>query len=264
VSPSQTEGHVPVGVSVNGEDFAMSSLKFEYTKPALFVSMHPTTGPESGGTIVHVAGANFVKSHSAACIFGDIKVVGRVESYGRLTCETPAKRPGNYKVRITLNGVDTLRTSFQYSFHKEIDVRYANPSIGSILGGTEVSIIGKSFVSTENLTCQFGAYGHSRAAFISSNEISCLSPNISPIVTNLTDVDLQVSLNGIDFSTAAAQFRFSPSAVVLVLILVKGRSVAERKLRSKEQTCSHQLHLTQLCAYLETNQFLRHFCQLLS
>ena len=106
---------MPVGVSVNGKYFSMSSLNFEYTKPALFVSMHLTIGPESGDTIVRVTGANFMKSH-----FGKGKVVGQVESEKRLSCETPAKRPGNYKVRITLNGIDTLRTSFQSHFRKKL------------------------------------------------------------------------------------------------------------------------------------------------
>jgi hypothetical protein len=82
--------------------------------------MHPTIGPESGDTIVRVTGENFMKTHLAACFFGKSKVVGRVESEKRLSCETPAKRPGNYKVRITLNGIDTLRTSFQSHFRKKL------------------------------------------------------------------------------------------------------------------------------------------------
>ena len=212
--PSLAHGPVHVGVSVNGEDFSLSELNFEYTKPAVFSTMRPTSGPESGGTVVALTGSNFVKSSTAGCYFGNVKVSGRWESDERLTCETPAIKPGIYKVRITLNGVDTPRTYWQFSFQKEVDVRYASPSSGSILGGTEISIIGKSFVFTEDLTCRFGDLGHSRAAFVTSTELSCLSPNISPVVTHLIDVGIQVSLNGIDFSPAVAHFRFTPPALV--------------------------------------------------
>ncbi len=93
--PSLAHGPMHVGVSVNGEDFSLSELNFEYTKPAVFSTMRPTSGPESGSTVVVLTGSNFVNSSTAGCYFGNVKVAGRWESDERLTCETPAIKPGN-------------------------------------------------------------------------------------------------------------------------------------------------------------------------
>ena len=208
--PMQTTGPVQVGVSVDGEDFSMSELSFNLTKPAVFSSMNPTSGSETGGTVITLSGSNFANSNNVTIYFGNVEASGRWVSDEELTCETPSMKPGNYKVRVTLNGVDTLRTSWQFTFHKEIDVLYASPSSGSIHGGTEISIIGKSFVPSDTLTCQFGNLGYSKAAFVTSTEVLCSSPDVSKKVLDLTEVDLRISLNGVDFSSASADFRFTP------------------------------------------------------
>jgi len=219
-----TPQHVSVGVSVNnGDDFSMSQHRFEYTKPAEFTNMSPSSGSEIGGTMVVLSGSNFVNSNTISCFFGHVESVGLWVSKEKITCEAPSMKPGNYKLRVSFNDIDTLRTSWQFTFHKEIDVLYASPSSGSIVGGTELSIIGKSFVSTENLTCQFGDLGLSEATYITSTELSCQSPDVSKETLDVvTDVDLRVSLNGLDYSSAAARFRFTPQATIHSIFPTQG------------------------------------------
>jgi len=215
--------HVSVGVSVNnGEDFSMSQHRFEYTKPAEFTSMSPSSGSESGGTIVVLSGSNFVNSNTISCFFGHVESLGRWVSKEKITCETSRMKPGNYKLRVSFNGVDTLRTSWQFTFHKEIDVLYASPSSGEMGGNTAISIVGKSFVSTDNLTCQFGDLGSSKATYITSTELLCPSPDVSKESLDVTDVDLRVSINGVDYSSAAARFRFTPQATIHSIFPTQG------------------------------------------
>ncbi len=208
--PAPHHGPVSVGVSTNGEDFTMSHRQFDYTLPAVFSGMQPNSGPESGGTVVILTGANFVNSNKIACYFGNIEVSGRWMSNERLACETPVTRPGTYKVRVTLNGVDALRTPWQFTSQNVVDILYARPSSGSVKGGTEISIIGKSFMFTEYLSCKFGDLGDYRATYISSTELICVSPRISE--AKHADVDIRISLNGVDFSAASARFRLTPES----------------------------------------------------
>ena len=212
--PIPTVGPVHVGVSVNGEHFRKSHLIFEYTDKAEFDSIYPQRGSETGGTMVSITGSKFMQSNKVACFFGGVKVAGRWISDSKLICETPAMKPSNYKVKVTLNGVDTLRTPLQFTFLKEIDVLYTSPSSGSFFGGTEISIIGKSFVSTENLTCQFGDFDVSKAAFVSSTEVTCVTPDVSKVTLSSVDFDVRISLNGVDYSPASAPFRFTPRAAI--------------------------------------------------
>ena len=60
------------------------------------------------------------------------------------------------------------------------------------------------------------------AIFISTTEISCVSPDASKHLENATVVDVQVSLNGVDFSPAMVQFQFSLPAFVHSIHPVQG------------------------------------------
>ena len=213
--PMLNVGTVPVGLSVtNGEDFSMSKHSFDFTTPASFSTLTPANGPELGGTIIRIAGSDFANSTDFACYFDDNKATGRFVSNEEVECVSPVLRPGSYDVRLSFNGIDILRTVKKFLSNYAIDVLSIAPSMGSVLGGTDVSIIGKSFVPNELLTCRFGDIEIVPAIFVSSTEISCVSPDASKHLQNATTVDVQVSLNGVDFSPATVQYQFSPPAFV--------------------------------------------------
>ena len=213
--PTMEVGSVSVGLSVTeGKDFSMSTHTFDFTSPARFNTLTPSNGPELGGTVVTVSGSNFVNSTNITCYFGDVKATGKLISDEKLECISPAMRPGSYDLRISFNTIDTLRTYMKFLFNYELDVLSVTPSLGSIMGGTNVSIIGKSYVPMEFLSCRFGNFGIVQAIFISSTEISCASPDVSDRIDNASVVDIQVSLNGVDFSPAIVQFQYSLPASV--------------------------------------------------
>ena len=222
--PMIRAGSVPVGLSVtNGTDFSISTHAFDFTHPATFNTLAPANGPELGDTIVTISGSNFVNSTDLVCYFSDSKLsTGRFVSNEEVECITPAMRPGSYGIRLSFNGIDTLRTPMKFLSNYEIDILSATPSMGSVLGGTDMSIIGKSFVPMEFLSCRFGDIGIVPAIFISSSEISCVSPDASKHIKNATVVDVQVSLNGVDFSPATVPFQYSPSAFVHSIYPVQG------------------------------------------
>ena len=173
--PSLAHGPVHVGVSVHGEDFSLSELNFEYTKPAVFSTMRPTSGPESGGTVVALTGLNFVKSSTAGCYFGNVKVSGRWESDERLTCETPRLKPDAYKVRITLNGVDILDTHTSFFVYPRMTALFMLPSFGKALGGTSLAVYGTNFRSDDIIFCHFGGVSVN-ARYVGTNLVECFTP----------------------------------------------------------------------------------------
>ncbi|EED88737.1 predicted protein [Thalassiosira pseudonana CCMP1335] len=221
ISPPATEaGPVRVGLSVDGKDFAMSRHTFDYYLPANFVSINPTSGPESG-SFVKIHGENIVNSNRISCYFDDTQVPGRWLSAEQLVCETPRSKPGVYELSVSLNGVEKSLQSFMFTIDKEVDVIAVNPPIG-VQSGTNVIVIGKSFIRSANLTCLFGDIETSQAFYISSNEIACQSPSLDDNIQSPIDASVRVSLNGQDYSSAAADFRISPTASVDSIIPNKG------------------------------------------
>ncbi|KAL7434371.1 hypothetical protein ACHAXM_004035 [Skeletonema potamos] len=222
--PMSKARSAPVGLSVTkGKDFSISTHTFDFTHPATFNTLTPANGPELGGTIVTISGSDFVNSSEFACFFGETKSTGRFVSNEEVQCIAPAMRPGSYYIQLSFNGVDTLRTPMKFLSNYEIDVLSATPLMGSVIGGTDVLIIGKSFVPMEFLSCRFGDIGIVPAIFISSTEISCTSPDASKQrLDNATAVGVQVSLNGVDFSHATVQFQYSIPALVHSIHPIQG------------------------------------------
>jgi hypothetical protein len=78
------------------------------------------------------------------------------------------------------------------------------------------------------------------------------------------DIDVQVSMNRLYLSTAVAQFRFAPQTFVHSIDPSEGSVSGGTEVMVKGANMFTSIKSTLLCAYLETNQFLRHFYQLKS
>ena len=59
-------------------------------KKATLSSITPSSSSADGGTIVTVAGTNFVKSASLICVFGTTRAIARFLSSNTLECSVPS------------------------------------------------------------------------------------------------------------------------------------------------------------------------------
>ena len=214
-SPRSTfAGDVKIGLGFDESNVHTTNSTFTYVPQPLFSRMEPTNGPELGNTLVVIAGDGFVDSEGLGCYFGDKLVAGVLKSGSEVMCATPPMKPGRYTVRITSNGVDTMRIPWQFTFDNAVDVLRVSPSHGSVEGGTQLSVLGKGFIdtATDSLACRFTpASLITRAIFVSSSEVICDTPKVGK-TDSWTGVGIEISLNGLDFATAAAPYTYVPPA----------------------------------------------------
>lgn len=78
-------------------------------------------------------------------------------------------------------------------------------------GGGKITLTGQGFLNFPTLACRFGLNnGSQQAQFVSSEHIQCLTPNESePGIVNL-----EVTLNGFDYTTQTINFEFMTMAVL--------------------------------------------------
>ena len=208
-TPAHQQGISAVEVSNNGIDFSSENGEFEFVVVTRIVQISPRTGPTVGGTKLLVSGIGFRNSKKLGCRFvseGNQLVTAAIFfSEVLIFCYTPAGLVGPSEVSITLDGIDFSSQSGHFVYYKRIVVTGINPSVGSERGGTVVTVQGSSFLASDALTCKFGESLTSKAEWLSSLAIRCTSPENAP--GNV--VYLEVSNNGIDFSTNNVPFRFS-------------------------------------------------------
>ena len=86
------------------------------------------------------------------------------------------------------------------------------PSLGSVMGGSLVTIRGWNFLPSTRLTCRFRDDEDVRdATWISETSIRCETP----MGRNVGEVNVRVSNNGVDFSEENVLFEFHSDVNIL-------------------------------------------------
>lgn len=226
---SAVAGAIAAAASNSLRDFG---LEFEYQGNLFISSVEPRSGPTFGGTPVTLRGFGFGDANSRlTCKFGEQN--GQIltspavrASPGVAVCSSPPRisRPGNgdssvslnssampsvVSVTMSLNGADFTSRGPQYMYYEQVEVFGVFPALGSINGGTVVTIVGRHFLPSEALSCRFGAFTVSPGEFISSDAIRCSAP---PSPDGPTKVEISVSNNLVDFSepSIATAFEYHP------------------------------------------------------
>ena len=213
-APPHHVGFVTVEVSAGPGNFTTFGVTFEYQAAAVPDVLFPPTGLASGGTLVTVAGANFIASNQQfgyghgetqqpgsgggiflgsgsdqmkgrdplACRFGDAYTVGAsAVSSAVLRCETPvfsdAAIDRVLSVDTSNNGGEDF-SGWQTYFEPlaETLVLSLSPNSGTKVGGTVVSVFGQGITVNEPVWCRFGAVGPIPAEFLRDGAVQCKSP----------------------------------------------------------------------------------------
>lgn len=224
---------VEVLVSNNGLDFQSMGKTFHYTREIDLLSLLPSSGPESGGTVVTLSGRFFQKLPGLRCIFAAQEVPALFISSATIQCQAPAfHKAVRIDVRVTLNGQNyesAAGLSFQYT--SKPTVYEITPTFGAVSGGTNVTIIGNNFLPSEGLQvwCSFGMIVV-RAVVFSPSLAYCLSP---PHEDGPVEVELAVVEEGpmLNFSSAESsgawtsnrvEFNFIPELYVTDVFPISG------------------------------------------
>ena len=139
-----------------------------------FVSISPTVGPVTGGTVVTITGTNLVGT--IAVTFNGTAATGvSVISATSLAATTPAGIVGSVNVAVTTpNGTATGTSAYTYlaapTFTSII------PSSGSSLGGTAVTIAGANFGSGGLLNVTIGGAPATSVVWVDSSHITAVTP----------------------------------------------------------------------------------------
>ena len=211
VSPgSVKEGVVRVQVSMNGMDFEISHLVFEYEKRPRLHRIWPVSGPAFGGSKRHVMiyGENFRDTEMISCRFGSKIVPAAFRSDTEIMCRAPPGRPGLVHVEITNNGNDYSTSSLQYLRHYDISISKVFPSKSLHTGNIPVFVVGMNFLNSTDLACRFGS-ATVRATMVSQNVISCIVPSRVAEHLNVTGVvSFEITNNGMDYTKSGLTFEY--------------------------------------------------------
>lgn len=166
-------------------------------------SLSPTSGPSTGGTVVTIAGTNFVAG--AKVTFGGTAGTAiTVTSATSITVTAPAHAAGAVSVVVTNpNGQSaTLSNGFTYTSSAPT-ISGVSPSSGTRNGGTAVTISGTNFVSGAKVT--FGGTS-ATVRSVSSTSISVTTPSHAAGTVNVVVTDpsgLSATLtNGYTYTTS--------------------------------------------------------------
>ncbi|KOO22077.1 hypothetical protein Ctob_002698 [Chrysochromulina tobinii] len=163
-------GMSAVAVSTNGQQFS-ADFFFEFAAPAAVSRITPAAGPQLGGILVQVQGANLRAGHAISgsalpalsCRFGETSVPATFENASAsVLCTSPARPPGALAFELTSNGQDYTRSSMVWVQYVAPSLSALQPPAGPQRGGTRLTIAGTHLRVSELATdaryvCGFGS-----------------------------------------------------------------------------------------------------------
>ncbi len=216
VTPSGAAG--PVNVTVTNPSASPGTLVngFTYQGPApTLTSATPNVGPIAGGTLVTLAGTNFLAG-ATVTFGGTVATSVTVASTTQITCVTPAHALGPVTVVVNQPDLQSASLASGFTYQGPVPtVSGVSPSAGPTAGGTFVTVTGTNFAA--GATVAFGGALATSVAVSSTTTLTCVTPagTIGPKTVVLTNVDSQSGSlpNGYTFQgPAPALSSVSPNA----------------------------------------------------
>lgn len=165
------------------------SLQAEQSTQLRLVSVEPTFGPASGGTVIRIKGAGFKQRGNLRVTLDgmDATSVSRVQE-DELLAVTPAHEAGIVKLAVkTMDGKQVVLEK-AFTFIAPPAPATVTPSIASTAGGTVIQLHGEGFSTSGEVKVMFGNAPATQVTVKSGTEIVAIAP---PYGWGL--VDLQVT-----------------------------------------------------------------------
>ena len=199
------------------------AAQFEYHVTPRVDGVRPSRGALTGGTAVSVTGSGFRDDDGLRCRFGETGVVSagagaRWVSSTVVMCVAPGA-VGGEAVQVALEvsangGADFTRDGMEFLYEAGATVEGLMPSWGvSGRGGQVVTVSGRHFAQSGELSCRFGLDGSSRGQYVSSTLVRCKAPERGAGTVTVT-----VSNNGgLDARTGQIAFEYKAGLSVRVI-----------------------------------------------
>ncbi|MFM7253605.1 MAG: beta strand repeat-containing protein, partial [Ilumatobacteraceae bacterium] len=197
----------------------LDNFTFTTAAPAI-TSISPANSPIAGTGTITITGTSF--AGPASVFFGDVEATGVVVvSRTQITATIPAASAGGtVRVRVVTPGgtsPDTAADDFTYASAPSID--QISPAVGSVVGGTVVTITGTDFVGVSTSTgVTFDGVAATSIVVNSSTSITATAP--SRASAGIIDVRV-IGVAGTSANTAADDFRYYAVPVITSLSPVR-------------------------------------------
>ena len=191
-STARADKAVELRVTMNGVDFSPGGnvTVFLYDDDVTVSALVPDRGPATGGVRVLVRGSGFRPDDHLACRFGLQAAPAEFVREDTIACWAPPQvRVSVVSVSVTLNGQDFSSPatpsagydgsgSAVFTYTNRAAVTAVQPEKGPTRGGTVVTVSGVNFADSPALLCRFGDLVTSAAVFVSTEEVTCVSPAV--------------------------------------------------------------------------------------
>ena len=214
-----TEAALSLSVGLNGVDFGETELKYHYYPPPIILDDNPKSGPESGGTRIHMTGVRFSNLSSPSefkCRFTSLDLTMRpkyipaiYENATSIICPSPGGWSSGSKVNIevTFNGEEYTNSSMTFYFYSIIS---ASPRSGPSDGTAGIlTIEGSGFKNSDLIFCSFDQTRY-KPLEVTWNAIKCKIPKAKNGDDFFGTVPLEVTINGIDWYRFDGGFHYYP------------------------------------------------------
>jgi hypothetical protein len=220
-TPAHDLGAVGVEVSVDGVEWS-NAVVYTYTGFINVGELSPVSGPARGGTPVVVRGSGFLAVPTLVCRFGVVVVPGTLLNSTAVSCLSPefsaaladSQESRAVAVEVSNNGLDFGAVdALTFVYDLDAAVESVSPSVGALVGGTVVTVLGSDFMPGSPLSCVFGGRVSVPATVLNATAARCVSPSVVDVLGDSLDggaVAVQVTSNGVDLSTSGALFTYSP------------------------------------------------------
>lgn len=156
-------GFHTIQIGINDYDFVVIPSLYLSFSPLRLLSIEPSFGPPVGGTnvIMKFSSLGSLMNQTLECIFGAIKVIGKVIDSSSVSCLSPSvMMEQSVFVFLAGNGISVIENGTEAAFHfvEQPSVVNIIPKIGSISGGTPIKVFTQNIHLDlfENVTCHLG------------------------------------------------------------------------------------------------------------
>ncbi|KAG3227832.1 hypothetical protein PC129_g1620 [Phytophthora cactorum] len=209
---------VDFGFSINGVDIIDTNLQFTFTPKAITRDYYPVSGPTSGGTELTIPVDNDAQQcRRLTCIVGEFTVVAFMDSaQPAVKCTVPPEdQVGEVSIAVECDSKAILEFERMFSYYIAPIISDIEPHSMSLTSGGVISVRGWNFPESI-VYCRFDSNIVTIAIIVSESEIRCVAPAFSSLAV-FSYVTLEVSANGVDFTTSGTKIQLTPSLEVVAM-----------------------------------------------
>jgi hypothetical protein len=141
-------------VSVSSED-ADGVMAFSFVGPVSIVSVLPSSGPTSGGTLLTVTGSGFTPTATPQCIIdAELSAPVSVQTSTLLLCASPAYSHGPATLSLGSNSV-AISDAIPFSYYAPTVITAVQPSMGLSGEALSLKVVGDNFGDASAPSCSF-------------------------------------------------------------------------------------------------------------